>query len=301
MIALICIIGMIYLVICFINNRRTITKLMIDIKYFGKYGNSARTKEVDDKANFISKLFMFYGILGNFMYMLMPQLSVQKCHETKIARMVVRSIFPFKFDYTPMFEIVFVHQIYTCTMVSLMVLVLTNLFCGFLMHIVNQLENLRIFIGQLHESTKFQEDFYFIIRYHIHVIEYSRETAKAFSTMLLFYITLISVILSVLCFEVIMVDAFEDSVRFTLHLFGWLVILFSVSYSGQLLINESIAVANDIYSLDWFDLPVDIQKKIQTIIRRAQKPLVMDAAGMGIVSLHSFLSVIIIIIIYTKI
>nr|QXE93249.1 odorant receptor 23 [Eucryptorrhynchus brandti] len=302
MIALNCIIGMIYMVICFINNRRSIVRLMVAIHYFEKYGNSFKTKKVDDRANLFSKIFMFYGILGNFMYMLMPQLSVNKCYNNRTSKMtedgvpcglVVRSLFPFKFDYTPVFEIVFIHQIYTCTIVSIVVLVLTMLLCGFLMHIVNQLKNVRHFIVQLQKvsTEKFAQYLIVVIRYHIDVIEYSQDIAKAFSTMLLFYITLTSLVLSVLCFEVIMVDAFEDSVRFTLHLLGWLVILFSVCYNGQLVIDESIAVADDIYSLDWFNFSVDTQRRIQTIIMRSQKPLVLDAASMGVISLPAFLKV----------
>ncbi|XP_050312533.1 odorant receptor 4-like [Anthonomus grandis grandis] len=304
MIALNCIVGMIYMVICFINNRRTIIKLMKSIDYFDKYGNSSTTIRTEENANLFSKVFMFYGIVGNFVYMLMPQLSVNKCYRSRTSQMiedgvpcglVVRSAFPFRFDLTPVFEIVFIHQIYTCTMVTVVVVVLTMLLCGFLMHIVNQIENLRLFVDQLHHHTpqgeKFTEKLLFVIRYHIDVIEYSQSTADAFSTMLLFYITLTSLVLSVLCFEIIMVDAIEDSVRFTLHLFGWIVILFSVCYNGQLVIDQSLAVAQDIYSLDWFDCPLDTQKRIKTIMMRSQKPLVMDAAGMGVISLPAFLKV----------
>nr|WJJ63320.1 odorant receptor 20 [Pachyrhinus yasumatsui] len=302
MIALNCIIGMIYMVICFISNRRTIIKLVASINRFKKYGNWSKVKEINDRANLFSKIFMFYGILGNFVYMLMPQLSVNKCYDKRSSKMindgvpcglVVRSRFPFKFDYSPMFEIVFINQIYTCTIVSIVVLVLTMLLCGFLMHIVNQLSNLKSFIAELNKcpKEKIWNKLIFIIRYHIDIIKYSQDTAKAFSTMLLFYITLTSVVLSVLCFEIIMVDAFEDSVRFSLHLVGWLVILLSICYNGQLLIDESIEIADDIYSIQWFDFSAELQEKIEMIIMRSQKPLVMSAAGMGIVSLPAFLKV----------
>ncbi|XP_076253282.1 odorant receptor 4-like isoform X2 [Rhynchophorus ferrugineus] len=234
MIALNCIIGMVYMVICFISNRKTIRKLV-----------------------------------------------------------VVRSQFPFKLDHSPIYEIVFVHQIYTCTMVSIVVLSLTMLLCGLLMHTVNQLNNLRAYIRKLQECQmdKLLERLIYIIRFHIDIIKYSKEIADAFSTMLLFYITLTSLVLSVLCFEIIMVDAFEDSVRFSLHLVGWLVILFSVCYNGQLLIDESLEVANDIYSIQWFNFSVDMQQKVQMIMLRSQKPLSMSAANMGIVSLQAFLKV----------
>ncbi|KAL1505920.1 hypothetical protein ABEB36_005368 [Hypothenemus hampei] len=302
MIALNCIIGMIYMIFCFVNNRHTIIDLMFEIDNFEKYGNSSITRDVDDKANLFSKVFLFYGILGNFVYMLMPQLSANKCHMARTPEMiqkgipcglVVRSIFPFKFDYTPVFEIVFIHQIYTCTIVSIVVLILTTTLWGFLMHIVNQLEHLRSFVNSLKEDpqTKFLQRLIYIIHYHNDIIRFSEKTAKAFSTMLLFYVTLTSLVLSVLCFEIIMVNDFEDSLRFSLHFIGWVAILFSVCYNGQLVIDESIGIANDIYSLDWFLHPADTQKKIQTILMRSQKPLVFSAASMGVISLPEFLKV----------
>lgn len=45
------------------------------------------------------------------------------------------------------------------------------------------------------------------------------------------------------------------------------------------------------YSLNWFNFPVEAQKKVQMIVMRSQKPLVLDAAGMGLVSLPAFLTV----------
>lgn len=56
--------------------------------------------------------------------------------------------------------------------------------------------------------------------------------------------------MSVLCFEVIMVDAFEDSVRFSLHLVGWLAILLSVCYNGQLMIDEVLYIML-LIDIDW--------------------------------------------------
>lgn len=58
-------------------------------------------------------------------------------------------------------------------MVSIVVLALTMLLCGFLMHIVNQLKNLREYIMKLQNSSQdeLEERLIFIIRYHIDVIE----------------------------------------------------------------------------------------------------------------------------------
>lgn len=60
----------------------------------------------------------------------------------------------------------------------------------------------------------------------------------AFSAMMVVHITVTSFEISILCFEIIMVDSIMDSMRFAMHLFGWLVLLFLVCLFGQGLIDE---------------------------------------------------------------
>lgn len=64
----------------------------IDIRTFNKYGNDSITHEVDNKANLFSKVFMFYGILGNFVYMAMPQIRVSKCHLNRTEDMIEKGV-----------------------------------------------------------------------------------------------------------------------------------------------------------------------------------------------------------------
>lgn len=56
--------------------------------------------------------------------------------------------------------------------------------------------------------------------------------------MMLLHLTLTSVVISVLCFQVLMVDNLTDSVRFAFHLIGWLVLLLLVCYYSDQLIEE---------------------------------------------------------------
>jgi hypothetical protein len=110
----------------------TIDKTIITVeifytKHFTAFSDSWILVETDRKANLYAKLFLFYGISGNIVYMTMPYLFMDKCRYQREQNMVdldipcglvTRCWFPFKFDYTPVFEMVFVHQSYTCTMVS---------------------------------------------------------------------------------------------------------------------------------------------------------------------------------------
>ncbi|XP_068901819.1 odorant receptor 43a-like [Tenebrio molitor] len=300
-IALTCIIGMIYMTICFIQKRRLIKKLVAQLDHFTAFSDSSSLVETDRKANLYAKVFLFYGIAGNIVYMTMPYLNIDKCRYQREQNMVdldipcglvTRCWFPFKFDYTPVFEIVFVHQFYTCTMVSVVILNLTMLLCGFLMHITNQLKHLRRFIVELKfPEEKLLEKLHFCVKYHTAIITYSENTNEAFSRMMMLHLTLTSLVISALCFEILIVDNFFDSLRFSLHLLGWLILLLLICYYGQTLIDESVAVAEDIYSVPWYLAPVRVQRHIYIILMRTQKPLTLNAANMGIMAFATFLRV----------
>lgn len=64
------------------------------------------------------------------------------------------------------------------------------------------------------------------------------ETNDAFKNINLLYMSLTSLVISVLGFEVLMIDNIIDSLRYSLQLFGWIVLLLLVCYYGQQLIDE---------------------------------------------------------------
>lgn len=59
---------------------------------------------------------------------------------------------------------------------------------------------------------------------------------------MMLHLTLTSLVISALGFEIIIVHNFSDSLRFTLHLVGWLVLLLLICYYGQVLIDEVYCV-----------------------------------------------------------
>lgn len=106
------------------------------------------------------------------------------------------------------------------------------------------------------------------------------------------HITLTSFVISVLGFEILMVNNLTDSIRFSLHLLGWFVLLFLVCFYGQKLIDESTGIAEDVYSTMWFNSPVAVQRDVMMVLMRSQKPLTLNAINMGVMSFATFLRVI---------
>ncbi|KAJ3620078.1 hypothetical protein MTP99_004071 [Tenebrio molitor] len=126
----------------------------------------------------------------------------------------------------------------------------------------------------------------------LHNCWYWDKTNEAFSTMMILHLTLTSLVISALGFEIFIVDNFNDSLRFVLHLLGWLVLLLLICFYGQILIDESTAAAKDIYFVSWYRAPGDVQKDIRMILMRSQKALTLTAANMGVMSFPTFLRVI---------
>lgn len=55
---------------------------------------------------------------------------------------------------------------------------------------------------------------------------------------------------------------------------------------------QSLGVAFDAYSTPWYNIPVTFQKDIKFMIMRAEKPLTLNAANLGVViSLETYLRV----------
>lgn len=55
---------------------------------------------------------------------------------------------------------------------------------------------------------------------------------------MLLHITVTSFVISILGYQVLLTNNYTDSLRYGLHLGGWLSILFLVCYNGQNLIDE---------------------------------------------------------------
>lgn len=79
--------------------------------------------------------------------------------------------------------------------------------------------------------------FFFIPLLYTYVCSFVDQINEAFGSQLVMHFTLISLVISVLGFEILIVTH-KESVMYILHLIGWFVILYNVCHYGQILINE---------------------------------------------------------------
>lgn len=181
LLANICIWGMLYMATCFIENQTRIKEIVNRISTFEQYVGS-NTVEVDKKISFFSKCFVGYAISGMFLYCLGPWMDLSYCEEHRSASMdtwgvpcliIVRYRMPFRFDVTPYQQLCFLHQTYVGGSTAILVVTLTMLICGILIHVVSQLKNLRRYILELcnKPADQLDEAVHFIIKYHIFILE----------------------------------------------------------------------------------------------------------------------------------
>nr|QNH68046.1 odorant receptor 22 [Apriona germarii] len=131
----------------------------------------------------------------------------------------------------------------------------------------------------------------FCVKYHTTICDFATKINDAFSTMMLVHITWTSFIISVLGFEIIMDTNYSNSVRFSLHLGGWLGMLFLICFYGQILMDDSSTVSETVYQTTWYEKSPTVRKSLVLILLRSQRPLVLKAAGVNVMSLATFLGV----------
>nr|AVH87268.1 odorant receptor 27 [Holotrichia parallela] len=298
----VCIIGAMYMGICFVQNRKDIKNLLESIDNFALY-TDMNSKQVDQKASFYSKLVIAYGLLGTLIYTTSPLLSRSSCavkrtqyeiDHGKPCGIIVALRLPFRYDITPTFQLMILHEMLTAGMTALLVVSITMLICGILEHAISQLKEVRKCILNLGQASdeEIVQSVGFAVRYHCAVIEFIERVNECFGSQLVLHFTLTSIVISLLGFEMLMVNDVKESVMYALHLIGWLIILYNICHYGQRLIDQSIGVAEDAYFSPWYKFSVGMQKDIKLIIIRAQKPLTLNAVNLGILSDPTFLGVI---------
>lgn len=110
---------MIYAAICYIVKRDKIKDVIKSLKTFEKYLPEEEIQAAEDSAKFYTKTFIIYGIIGNTLYDILPFFAVKECdvyrsrHMTDYGiacKVIVRYVLPFKYDYSPLHEMVVFEQ-----------------------------------------------------------------------------------------------------------------------------------------------------------------------------------------------
>ncbi|XP_050508889.1 odorant receptor 67c-like [Diabrotica virgifera virgifera] len=253
-------------------------------------------------------LFFVYFCVGTVIYGAVPILELKACNERRISEeyrrhdpcgIPLRTWSPL--DATDPIEFFVLMAIHTPSWLMIvaviMAITLTLVVLGFLIHINAQLQYLQSNILHMFDEAKDhlkirESRVRMCTEYHIAIIRYTKEVFGHFDLLLIVHVSLTSLIMGVLCFQMVFEENASDKLRYFLHLAGWVAVLFLTCYYGQLILTQSGLIGNAVYNSKWYNCPPALQKSVLLMILRSQRPLQLTAASISTLSLQTFLSII---------
>lgn len=174
-----CVLGAMYMVICFWKNRSQIKDLVNSIGDFANY-SELDLLTIDEKAGFFSKIVLGYSLSGMVIYTLSPLLSTESCEKVKSQYKIDHGIpcgiiVPIRIPIDPenphIFRFYVFDQVVNGVLAVLVVVNITMMVCGLVEHAISQLKQVRCCMAKLSESGNIEETLGFVVKYHCAVIK----------------------------------------------------------------------------------------------------------------------------------
>ncbi|XP_076253461.1 odorant receptor 4-like isoform X2 [Rhynchophorus ferrugineus] len=300
--------GFVYVSVCFRMKLNRLRKALRGIDVFLDYCDASVIRAAEAEVNFYTKCFVGYFLIGLFLNGLVPILGRHSCNERRVSDfyrkhdpcgMPVRNLYPFDATDPLVFAVVYAVEAFTCFLVCFGILGITMTLIGFLIHIIAQITNCKKHILQIfednddpgHDEEKVRERMTFCINYHRTIISYTESVYAVFNLVLIIHISVTSLIFGVTLYLITKVETYADKSRYSLQLAGWIALLFITCYYGQRIITESVTIADAAYQSLWYNGPVSLQKNVKLMIMRGQRPLKLNVASIGVISLETFVGV----------
>ena len=201
--------------------------------------------------------------------------------------------FPFPIDSHPLFEILYFISASSVAVMALEMGMLDTLFVGLVIYVRAHFTDLLLMIerdGQEQENPDAQEEsIRRCIEYHKQVLSLVDRVQGAMSATIFAQYMAGTFLLCTIIFQT---REGENIPVYVSFLFGCTTQLFMYSYYGSHLKEESVRVAERIYSdLNWYERPPRIRKLLLFFLLRAQRPAKLTALNFFDCSLDTFMMV----------
>ncbi|XP_020710980.3 odorant receptor 22c-like isoform X2 [Athalia rosae] len=133
-----------------------------------------------------------------------------------------------------------------------------------------------------------------LVERHLHLIKLAEVIEEAFNQMVLFQLVVSSTLIGIIVFHFIQSLEHADVWSFGLlvfYLISQTLFVFVYCLGGQLLINESQAVGEAIYMLEWYNLPPSIAKDLMIVMIRSKTGLTISAGKFCAMNYETFSSI----------
>ncbi|XP_076389223.1 odorant receptor 9a-like [Megachile rotundata] len=127
---------------------------------------------------------------------------------------------------------------------------------------------------------------YKAIRFH----EYMEESTRM---SYLFEVCLNMIGMTVTAVQTVMYfDKPEEAFRIVMFLLGQQFHLYIISLPGQMLIDQSLQLVNDIYFSKWYQMPVQFERTLHIMLIRCSRPCKLTAGGLYEMNIENFGSIV---------
>ncbi|XP_049825914.1 odorant receptor 4-like [Aethina tumida] len=124
------------------------------------------------------------------------------------------------------------------------------------------------------------------IRYHQDIISISNKTAKLYNKVLGIHTIFTAIVIALIARQSSNIDA-------VVQMIGWLTTIFIMCHSGQDLIYISETLGDKIICMcNWYKMNKSLQRDLQLIILRSQKPLTISAGPFANLTYDLFIMII---------
>nr|QXE93218.1 odorant receptor 38 [Eucryptorrhynchus scrobiculatus] len=297
----------VYTCICFTIQLVNLEKIFNDIRIFLEFCDITVIQNAEKDVQFYTKLFTVYFCFGVLVNGLIPLMNMSNCRKTRVTEFyqkydpcgnIVRNLYPFDTRGTVRTFSLDIAKIITTYFICIGYLGVSMVLIGLFIHIIAQIKNyesklVTIFDDASNKDVKeMKENVKFCVRYHLTIVNYAERVFAVYNKLILVHISITSTVFGLLLFFILKVENYPDKFRYTAQLAGWTAMLFITCYYGQRVTDESSRIIDAAYSCSWYEAPVSLQKSIQIMILRAQRPLTLKAASIGVISLVTFFKVI---------
>ncbi|XP_017754777.1 PREDICTED: odorant receptor 9a-like [Eufriesea mexicana] len=133
------------------------------------------------------------------------------------------------------------------------------------------------------------EEFKECVIWHHKVLQFYHLLAKCCRNLYLVQMGLNMIVIISTAVEIVMfLNKPEEAIRASVFLMAQQFHLYVISLPGQDLLEQSLELADKIYSSDWYQIPMKCQKVFYMMQIRSNKPCIMTAAGLYEMKIESF-------------
>ncbi|XP_066141197.1 putative odorant receptor 92a [Euwallacea fornicatus] len=290
---------------CFLRHHQQIQKLIENFQKFAQYSTIKVIEATEEKSTHI--LYCVTGFLT--LTYIWELLSIKSCivqrgsdyymkHDP--CEMPVRNWYPFGTSHPTVFWSIYVVEIIMGYHVSVFFSLATVVIIDFFVHITSQLQYCArkfeyIFDSNPQPLELVKKEFTHLNEYHSKILKYVERVFKVFDVLITVYISLTSSLMAVICYQIINPDIdTQDRIKYAELLSVWCVLVYSISYNGQIVQEESMKVSRSIYNSGRYkhdDVAIKLKSIIVFTLGRSQKPLEFRTKLFGSISFFRFMRV----------